>query len=80
VFAGQASATGFIGAHARRDRSAAVGLYLTAYYLGGTIGGFAPAPLAAGPGWPAVVLLVVLVVAVGAVVGTIAWRRPVLDR
>ena len=42
VFAGQACATGYLGAHARTNRSAAVGIYLTAYYLGGTIGGSHP--------------------------------------
>ena len=76
VFAGQACATGFVGEHAPVDRSAAVGLYLTAYYLGGTIGGIAPAPLFAGPGWAAVVLLIVLVTAAATTVGAIAWRRP----
>ena len=76
VFAGQACATGFVSEHAPVDRSAAVGLYLTAYYLGGTIGGTAPAPLFAGPGWPAVVLLIVLVTAGTTAVGAIGWRRP----
>ena len=80
VFTGQACATSFLAGHATHDRSAAVGLYLTGYYLGGTIGGFAPAPLYASAGWPAVVVLVVVVVAAGAVVGTIAWRRPRLGR
>lgn len=77
VFAGQACATGFLGTHARTHRSAAVGLYLTAYYLGGTVGGVVPAPLYAAAGWRAVVLLIVPVIATAAVVGAIAWRRTV---
>ena len=57
-------------------RSAAVGVYLTAYYLGGTIGGSAPAPLFAAAGWPALVALIVAVTAASTTVGAIAWRRP----
>ena len=75
VFAAQSCATGFLGAHATANRSAAVGLYLTAYYLGGTIGGIAPAPLDDGVGWSAVVLLIAVVITSGAAVGAGAWRR-----
>lgn len=73
VFAGQACATGFTAAHAARSRSVAVGLYLTAYYLGGTIGGVAPAPVYARADWGGVVLLTVAVSVASVVAGTAAW-------
>ncbi len=76
VFAGQACATGFVGQHARRDASAAVGLYLTSYYLGGTLGGIVPSAPYAAFGWVGVIGLVtvVAVVALGAAVA--AWKKP----
>lgn len=74
VFAGQACATAFTGRHCRRFKSAAVGLYLTAYYLGGTIGGFAPAALYVESGWNAVVLLLIGATVLSAIIATSAWR------
>jgi MFS transporter, YNFM family, putative membrane transport protein len=74
VFAGQACATGFTAHRASRFRSAAVGLYLTAYYLGGTVGAVAPASAYANNGWPAVVLVIMLVIAAGVIAATLAWR------
>jgi predicted MFS family arabinose efflux permease len=73
VFAGQACATGFAAQRASRFRSVAVGLYLSAYYLGGALGAVAPAPAYATHGWPAVVLLTVLIVAAGVIAATLAW-------
>lgn len=74
VFAGQSCATGFLGRHCRAYTSAAVGLYLTFYYLGGTIGGFVPAPLYLHAGWPALVALLAGCAIIGTVVAAFAWR------
>ncbi|MGN6445749.1 MFS transporter [Amnibacterium sp.] len=76
VFAGQACATGFLAGHATVGRSAAVGLYLTAYYLGGTVGGVAPGPVFSSAGWGAVVALLAGVTTVTTTVGALAWRAP----
>lgn len=62
VFLIQSAATAQAGATAHA-RSAAVGLYATCYYLGGSLGGVAPGPLWQSFGWPACVTLVALVLA-----------------
>jgi MFS family permease len=55
VFIWQAAATTQTGAVAGRARSAAAGLYVTFYYLGGSVGGVVPAWFWAHHGWPGVV-------------------------
>ncbi|MBN9613704.1 MAG: MFS transporter [Actinobacteria bacterium] len=79
VFAGQSCATGFTGRHARHSTSAAVGIYLTSYYLGGTIGGFVGAPIYDSFGWPGTVLLVLTVIGIGALAASAAWRGRVSE-
>lgn len=74
VFAGQSCATGFTGRHARRSKSAAVGVYLTSYYLGGTIGGVVGAPVYGSFGWPGSAALILLVIAASSLAATAAWR------
>lgn len=61
AFFEQALAMGYIGVAARRARSTAVGLYVSCYYIGGSLGGILPAPLWQRSGWSGCVLLVVLV-------------------
>lgn len=76
VFCGQSCSTGAAAALGGRARSAAVGLYLTAYYLGGSLGGVVPAPLFAAAGWQACVALLVGVVLLGTLLATASWRPP----
>jgi predicted MFS family arabinose efflux permease len=71
LFLAQTTATTFVGEAVPAARGAAVGLYVTSYYIGGSIGGVLPAPLWAHAGWPAVVLLIA---AAGALSVTAAWR------
>jgi YNFM family putative membrane transporter len=61
VFISQATASSYIGVVTREDRGLAVGLYSTAYYLGGSMGGALPALFWTAGGWTACVLLVVAV-------------------
>jgi YNFM family putative membrane transporter len=61
IFMLQALATGFVPTAARGAKSAAVGLYTSAYYFGGSIGAVAPALLWRTFGWPSVVPLLVSV-------------------
>jgi MFS transporter, YNFM family, putative membrane transport protein len=61
VFISQATASSYIGVVTREDRGLAVGLYSTAYYLGGSMGGALPALFWASGGWVACVMLVVAV-------------------
>jgi predicted MFS family arabinose efflux permease len=71
VFVAQASASSHLGRVAQGARSAASGLYVACYYLGGSVGATALAvPWRLG-GWPAVVLTVVVVQCATLAVG---WR------
>lgn len=75
VFVEQALALGFIGAAARHARSTAVGLYVSSYYVGGSLGGILPAGIWNHAGWPGCVLLAaaVQVAMVGIALGF--WRE-----
>ena len=55
IFVSQASATVLTGQVAGRARSSAAGLYVTFYYIGGTVGTALPAWFWLNGGWPACV-------------------------
>jgi predicted MFS family arabinose efflux permease len=77
VFIAQATASSFIGVATAEDRGLAVGLYSTAYYLGGTAGSALPAAFWTTGGWTACVLLVMAVQALTLVTALGFWRaRP----
>lgn len=61
IFVLQTTATGFLSQVSKRGVSAAVGLYTTSYYLGGSLGAIAPSPFWTAFGWPACVALVIAV-------------------
>ena len=61
VFLQQTLATAFIGMAARTAKSAAVGLYVTTYYIGGGMGGIVPALPFREFGWPGAVAVVIIV-------------------
>jgi YNFM family putative membrane transporter len=73
VFSGQACAIGYAAESGGSAKSSAVGLYLTSYYAGGSIGAIAPAPLYDAAGWSACAGLLAAVVGAGVVVALIAW-------
>jgi predicted MFS family arabinose efflux permease len=75
VFMAQATASTHLGAAATRDRGAAVGLYASCYYVGGTVGGAVPAVLWSAGGWPACVALIVVVQCATAVIGLTGWNQ-----
>jgi MFS transporter, YNFM family, putative membrane transport protein len=62
-FVCQAVATGFVAVTAREGRSSAVGLYVTCYYIGGSVGGVLPGFAWERWGWPGVVALVLAMLA-----------------
>jgi MFS transporter, YNFM family, putative membrane transport protein len=74
-FVQQALATGFIGVAVGRARSAAVGLYVTSYYIGGSVGGVVPAGLWHRFGWPGCVGLGVVVQLMVLAAAWPAWRE-----
>jgi MFS transporter, YNFM family, putative membrane transport protein len=72
----QATSTGYVAATAREGRSSAVGLYVTAFYVGGGAGAALPGLTWNAGGWPAAVAMVVAMLAAMALIVAVAWRRP----
>ncbi len=75
MFVQQTLATGFIGVAARRAKSIAVGLYVTCYYIGGSLGGVVPGGLWNAAGWTGCVLLIVAVQLAMTAAAWIFWRE-----
>jgi MFS transporter, YNFM family, putative membrane transport protein len=74
VFMAQATASSYIGIVTSADRGLAVGIYSSAYYLGGTLGGSLPSLFWESGGWTACVLLVLAVQAATLGIGLGFWR------
>ena len=71
----QSVSTGYIATVAKQGRSAAVGLYVTCFYAGGSVGAFLPGLTWAKGGWPAAVaMLIAMQIMMACVVG-FAWTR-----
>ena len=72
----QATSTGFVAASAPAGTSAAVGLYVSVFYLGGTVGGWLPGLAYEAKGWPASLLLVMAMIAIMATIVFKFWHKP----
>ncbi len=72
VFVAQASATSFVGVAAKHNRALALGLYVSFYYGGGSLGATVPGWLYKRFGWLG---CVALVVAVQMAIAGMAWTR-----
>ena len=70
----QTIATGYVIAIARDGRSSAVGLYVTAFYIGGGMGALLPGLAWDAGGWPACVAMVVAMCAIMAMIAALAYR------
>jgi predicted MFS family arabinose efflux permease len=82
VFIAQSAANGSVGKATTQGRAAAVGLYVTAYYIGGSFGASAPGYLFHNSGnpyenWRDCVLLIVAVQIVTISVIARAWRQEI---
>jgi predicted MFS family arabinose efflux permease len=75
LFVVQALSLGFIGTIVRSGKSSAVGLYVTLYYIGGSLGGVVPSPLWAAFGWPGVIAVIAVVLSMMAAMATLFWRE-----
>ncbi|HUC66772.1 MAG TPA: MFS transporter [Stellaceae bacterium] len=73
-FVCQAVATGFVAVTAREGRSSAVGLYVTCYYIGGSVGGVLPGFAFERFGWPGAVATVLSMLALVAGFVAAFWR------
>lgn len=70
----QTISTGYVTEIAKEGRSSAVGLYVTAFYAGGSMGAFLPGLAWEWGGWPAAVAMVVAMLAAMAVIAALAYR------
>ncbi len=75
IFTEQVLSLGYVAAAARRSRSTAVGLYVTCYYVGGSLGGILPASIWHHLGWPGCVALVLAVQVAAMLVTQTVWPR-----
>jgi MFS transporter, YNFM family, putative membrane transport protein len=69
----QATSTGYVTATAHEGRSSAVGLYVSSFYIGGSVGGFVPGLVWNFAGWPGVVVLTAAVLGGIAAVVALVW-------
>lgn len=71
----QAMSTSFVAGHATSGKSSAVGLYGTAFYVGGSVGATLPGLAWATGGWPATVAMTIAMLAIMGMIIALAWRR-----
>jgi MFS transporter, YNFM family, putative membrane transport protein len=71
----QTISTGYVAVIAREGRSSAVGLYVTAFYAGGSMGAFLPGLAWNSGGWAACVAMVIAVLATMALIASLAYAR-----
>jgi MFS transporter, YNFM family, putative membrane transport protein len=73
-FLAQAAATGFLAAEERACFASAVGLYVTCYYVGGSLGAVLTGIAWSQTGWPGCVALVLAMLALMAAIVGRSWR------
>jgi YNFM family putative membrane transporter len=71
----QASSTSFVAMTAKTGTSAAVGLYVTAFYTGGTFGGYVPGLAYEAGGWTASLVLIIGMIALQASIVAAVWKN-----
>jgi YNFM family putative membrane transporter len=71
----QAISTGYVTAIAKEGRSSAVGLYVTAFYVGGSMGALLPGLAWNAAGWPACVAMALAMLAIMTAIAALAYRR-----
>ena len=71
----QTISTGYVTEIAKAGRSSAVGLYVTSFYIGGSMGAFLPGLAWNVGGWPACIAMVMAMLAAMALIATLAYGR-----
>jgi predicted MFS family arabinose efflux permease len=74
VFLSQAATTTYVGESVTAARSAAVGLYVMTYYIGGSLGAVLPGTAWHLAGWPGVAAVVALVQVAAGAIALLLWR------
>ncbi|MGH7708570.1 MAG: MFS transporter, partial [Vulcanimicrobiaceae bacterium] len=74
TFWAQTASQGLIGKVVESQRSSAVALYLTVYYILGGLGAIVPAAFWKSGGWPATVALVIAVQLLAGALTWFGWR------
>src|SRR5260370_3228980 len=69
----QATSTGYVTASANAGRSSAIGLYVSSFYVGGSVGGVAAGALGSAAGWGGVGALSAAVVVMRGVIVILMW-------
>ena len=75
MFTEQTLSIGYVAVVGERARSTAVGLYVTCYYIGGSLGGVVPAGIWSHLGWPGCAGLVILVQFAAVGLAWLVWPR-----
>jgi MFS transporter, YNFM family, putative membrane transport protein len=76
----QATSTGYVTASVHEGRSSAIGLYVSSFYIGGSVGGLAAGVLWGEAGWWAVVALSATTVAIMGLIVTFVWSAKPVTR
>jgi YNFM family putative membrane transporter len=71
----QASSTSFVAMTAKTGTSAAVGLYVTSFYIGGTFGGWLPGLAYEAGGWPWSLAMVIGMLCIMAAIVAKFWKQ-----
>jgi predicted MFS family arabinose efflux permease len=71
----QGSSTSFVATTAKTGTSAAVGLYVSSFYVGGTFGGWLPGLAYEAGGWPYSLALVIGMLAIMALIVAKWWKQ-----
>jgi YNFM family putative membrane transporter len=71
----QTVTTSYVTTSVRSGRSSAVGLYVTCFYTGGSVGAFSPGLVWSSGGWSACILMVIAMLAAMALIAALAWGR-----
>jgi predicted MFS family arabinose efflux permease len=71
----QSVSTGYIAVTAKQGRSSAVGLYVTCFYVGGSVGAFLPGLTWTSLGWPGAVAMAIAMQIIMAAVVWFSWTR-----
>ena len=80
VFLAQSTVNAFTASNAGTDKAGAVGLYLTCYYAGGSLGAVLPAPFWDRWGWPGCLGLILLAQLLPLLLTRYGWSAPQAER